>query len=223
MSAPRVVSVRVGRVRTLERPDWDRSNERTWQTAYLKDEVAGPVRVGTLGLDGDEVFSIDDHGGPQMAVLAYAADHYPAWRAELGLEAMGPGGFGENLTIEGLDEHSVCIGDTYEVGEVRLQVSQPRGPCSGISRRWGVPTLLKRVVETGWTGWYQRVLREGMLERGQEVRLVARPHPLWSVARLQALRLAPERDLAALAWLAACEELSPQWREMYAEHAARLG
>jgi MOSC domain-containing protein YiiM len=168
------------------------------------------------------VYNTDVHGGTQMAVLAYAAAHYREWRAEPGLEAMGPGGFGENLTIDGLDEHSVCIGDTYDVGEVRLQVSQPRGPCSNISRRWGVPTLLQRVAETGRTGWYLRVLREGLLERGQEVSLAARPHPDWSVARLLALRLDPQRDPAALAWLAACEELSPQWRAMYAEHAARL-
>ncbi|MEO5989418.1 MAG: MOSC domain-containing protein [Candidatus Eisenbacteria bacterium] len=222
MSDGVLLSVRTGRVRKLPRPDWDRSPQRLWNTAYLKEEVDGPVRVGTLGLEGDEVFSTDVHGGPQMAVLAYSAGHYRTWQEELSLPTMGPGGFGENLTVEGQDERDVCIGDIYEVGEVQLQVSQPRGPCANISRRWGIPTLLKRVSETNRTGWYLRVLREGRLERGQTIRRVQRAHPAWPIERLLTLRLQPQLDPAGVRWLSSCEGLAPLWQEMYAEKAARL-
>lgn len=222
MNDCQLLSVRTGRVRTLPRPDWDHTPTRTWQTAYVKDEVGGEIHVGTLGLEGDEVFSTDVHGGPQMAVLAYSAGHYRAWQAELGVPEMGPGAFGENLTIDGQDERTVCIGDTFEVGEVCFQVSQPRGPCASISRRWGIPTLLKRVSETNRTGWYLRVLREGRLERGQPVRRVHRLHPQWTIDRLLTLRLQPELDPTGVRWLSTCEGLSPEWQGMYASKASRL-
>lgn len=222
MSDAVVISVRTGRVRTLDRPEWDHHSVRTWRTAYRKDEVEGPVAVGPLGIEGDEVFSTDVHGGVQMAVLAYAFAHYPAWRAELGLSDFGPGAFGENLTIDGLDERSVCIGDVYAVGDVRVQVSQPRGPCSNISRFWNVPTLLKRVAETHRTGWYLRVLQPGRLERGQVIRRLEQPHPDYPIDRLLRARLHPQSDRVGLGWLAACEALSPEWRAMYAHHAQRL-
>lgn len=222
MSGSQVVSVRAGRVRTLDRPDWDRSPERTWQSAYRKDEVAGPIPVGRLGLEGDEVFDTDVHGGPHMAVLAYGAGHYPDWQRELGRTDFGPGAFGENLTIAGLDERTVCIGDTYEVGEVQLQVSQPRGPCSNISRYWGIPKLLKRVSETHRTGWYLRVRVEGRLERGQTMTRASRLHPDWPIERLLQLRLEPQRDPAGLRWLSSCEGLSPEWQAMYGRLADRV-
>ncbi len=214
--------MRVGRVRSLPQPDWDHSPHRTWETAYRKDEVSGPIHVGPVGLTGDEVYSTDVHGGPQMAVLAYSAGHYPAWRQELGLTEFGPGAFGENLTLDGQDEHSVCIGDTFEVGEVMLQVSQPRGPCSNISRYWGIPTLLKRVSESRRTGWYLRVLRAGQLEHGQHLKLVEQPHPDWSIERLLQLRTDPLVDSAGVRWLSTCESLSPEWRAKYGRHAERL-
>ncbi len=217
-----LLSVRTGRVRTLSRPEWDHSPTRTWNTAYLKEEVDGAIRVSALGLEGDEVFSTDVHGGPQMAVLAYGAGHYPAWQEELDLPEMGPGGFGENLTIEGQDEQVVCIGDIYAAGEVQLQVSQPRGPCASISLRWGLPTLLKRVSETNRTGWYLRVLREGRLERGQSVRRMDCLHPEWPIDRLLTLRHHPQLDPAGVRWLSTCKALSPEWQEMYATKAAQL-
>ena len=222
MSGSQLVSVRAGRVRTMDRPQWDHSPERTWQSAYRKDEVAGPIAVGKLGLQGDEVFSTDVHGGLQMAVLAYSAEHYPDWQRELARTDFGPGALGENLTLAGLDERTVCIGDTYQVGEVQLQVSQPRGPCSNISRYWGIPTLLKRVSETHRTGWYMRVLVEGRLERGQAMTRTARPNPEWPIERLLMLRLEPQSDPQGLRWLSTCEGLSPEWQAMYAGLADRV-
>jgi MOSC domain-containing protein YiiM len=180
---PRLVSIQVGRPRTHGDPDATDPLERAWTSAYVKDPVQGPRRLSRTQLEGDEQYDLDSHGGPQMAVLAYSAEHYPRWRAELGLDAMGPGGFGENFTIAGLDEDRVSIGDTFEIGTARVQVSQPRGPCANISRRWKSKELLQRATETARIGWYLRVLEEGTVEAGQEVALVDRPHPELTVAR----------------------------------------
>ena len=215
-----IVSIRTGRAREMPRPDWDRSPARTWRSAYVKDEVEGPARVTTLGLEGDEQYDRAAHGGEHMALLAYAAAHYPLWRAEPGLAQAGPGAFGENLAIEGLDETSVRIGDVLEAGDARFQVSQPRGPCANIARRWNVPNLVERVTESGRIGWYLRVLREGTIERGAPITLVERPHEEWDVARVFRLRLDPSGDPAGVRSLASCPELSPEWRGMFARKAA---
>ncbi len=221
MSAGRIVSVRIGRPREHARPDWDHARSRTWTSAYLKDEVSGPVRVGRLGLDGDQQFDTAVHGGPERAVLMYGAAHYDAWRALPGLEAMGPGAFGENLAVEGFDETSVCLGDVFEAGDVRLEVSSPRGPCANISRRWNAEWLLREVAVRRWTGWYLRVLREGTLAAGATLSRVERLHPDWSVDRVLRVRLETPRDAADLAFLSTCEALSPEWRAMVVRWGAK--
>ncbi len=212
MSAGTIVSVRTGRARERARPDWDRHADRTWRSAYGKDEREGPVRVTALGLEGDEQADLAVHGGPQQAVLAYAAAHYPKWREVPGLEAMGPGGLGENLTVEGFDESGVCIGDVFEAGGVTLQVSQPRGPCAGISRWWNEPRMVALATESIRIGWYHRVVREGSLACGDTYRLIERPNPSLSVARVFRLRAGLDRDPAAAAAIARCPDLSPEWQ-----------
>jgi MOSC domain-containing protein YiiM len=207
-----IVSVRAGRVRELSRPAWDHHEERTWHSAYGKDELEGPVHVGLLGLDGDQQADTGVHGGPEMAVLAYAAAHYRHWRAIPGLEAMGPGGFAENLTVESFDESGVCIGDVFEAGGVTLQVSSPRGPCASISRWWNEPRMVKLATESVRIGWYHRVRSAGTLERGDSYQLVDRPRPLLSVARVFRLRSGLEHDAATMRTLIECPELSPEWR-----------
>ena len=218
-----IVSLRTGRVAELPRPNWERGRAGPWRSAYVKHQAPGPVRATALGLEGDEQFDRRVHGGPDMAVLAYADAHYPSWRAETGIGEMGPGGFGENLTLSGVDETSVCVGDTWRCDEVVLEVSQPRGPCANISRRWNVPTLQQRVTDRAWAGWYLRVLREGLLASGATLTLASRPHPEWSVERVFRLRYDPALDPAAVRWLSGCAALSATWRQRFAEQAVRLG
>src|SRR5690606_1320282 len=106
--------------------------DRPWTTGFYKQPVAGPVRLTRDGIVGDQIADTVNHGGADKAVLAYAASHYLLWREELpalGFDALavdfGPGALAENLTVAGLTEHDVCIGDRWQVGsEVRLQVSQ---------------------------------------------------------------------------------------------------
>lgn len=211
-----LVSVRTGAVRSHPRPAWEKARTETWRTAYWKDEAAGAVHVGRLGLAGDAQADRRVHGGPEMAVLMYADAHYGHWRTLAGLEAMGPGGFAENLTVAGLDEAAVCIGDVIEAGGAELEVASPRGPCASISRRWDAEWLLERVMRERRTGWYLRVRREGEVRRGDPVRVTARPCPGWSVDRLLRLRYETPRTRAELDQAAALAPLAAEWRARFA-------
>jgi MOSC domain-containing protein YiiM len=216
----RLVSIQVGRPRTMppagDGAPWD----RRWRTAFIKDAVHGPVMVRRTNIDGDRQAERRVHGGPDMAALAYAAEHYPRWREELDLPEMTHGGFGENLTVAGQDERTVCIGDVYEVGQAVVQVAQPRGPCHKISWRWRLPDLQERVEATGRHGWYLRVLREGMIEAGQVLRLLERPHPEWTVRRAADVYRWRRRDRDAAASLARCGALAETAREKLRQAAA---
>ena len=199
----RLVSIQVGV------PRWNVSADgKPWLSAFFKEPVAGPTALRFTNLEGDQQGDTRAHGGPDMAVLCYAFDHYAGWRDELALPEMGPGGFGENFTVAGQDESTVCIGDVYEVGETVVQVSQPRGPCTKISKRWERPDLLRRVETSGRHGWYLRVLREGTVEAGLILRLIERPHQDWSVRRAADAYRWRKHDKALAAELARCEALA---------------
>jgi MOSC domain-containing protein YiiM len=216
-----VVSVRVGKVTEYERRTWDHVQTRPYLTAFRKAEVQGPVRIGPLGLEGDEQADKRHHGGPHMAVLMYADVHYAGWRELEGLDEMGPGGFGENLTVSPTDETQVCIGDVLEVGGAQLQIASPRGPCADISRRWDREWLLKQVVERRHTGWYLRVLAPGEVKAGDRVRLLERPHAGWTVDRMLRLRYVTPHDRDGLREAAAVAAFAPEWRKRFAELATK--
>lgn len=175
---PILRSIQVGMPQEIE--EVDEQGLHIWHTGYVKTAVTGPIWLGLTNLAGDGQADKKYHGGPDQALLGYSADHYAAWQRELGID-LPHGAFGENFTISGLDENVVSIGDIYEIGEVRIQVSQPRGPCVNIGHRWGIPQLTRFVEKTGRTGWYLRVLREGYVEAGLPVTLLQRPHPKWTI------------------------------------------
>lgn len=182
----KLLGIQVGRPRVMG----GGAGGRPWRSAIVKQPVHGPVWVGVEGVEGDRQVA-PQHGGAEMAVLAYAAGHYPLWRAESGRADIGFGGFGENMTIEGLDETTVCLGDVFEVGGARLQVSQPRTPCWKLERLWDWPGLVERVIETGRHGWFFRVLREGEVAAGQSMHLLERPLAQWPIARIATLKHLP--------------------------------
>ena len=211
-----LVSVRIGPVRTLGEFNAPTAAGRPWQTAFLKDPVGGWVDVTPLGLAGDAVADPRHHGGLDKAVLMYPADHYPAWREELNLPEIGPGGFGENLSVAGCTEADVCIGDRLQVGDLTFEVSQPREPCKKIDRRWQRRDITKAVAETGRSGWYLRVLTPGRLRNGQDVVLLARPFPALTVAAANRAVFDKPRDADAAAALLACDRLSAAYRRTVA-------
>ncbi len=207
-----VESIQVGRVRTEGDPATRDVTGRVWTTGFYKIPIEGEVQVGPLGLAGDEVADTRHHGGPDKALLCYAASHYARWADEYPDLPLAAGGFGENLTVAGAEEPDVCIGDLFRLGRCQLQVSQPRQPCWKISRRWGIKTFTKRVAQTGRTGWYLRVLATGGITHGQRFELLDRPHPNWSVARANDVMFGREVDRLSVIELMQLSTLAESWK-----------
>ena len=148
---------------------------RTVETAFVKRAIPGRVAESRLGIAADE-HVYDDHGGPDMALLAYPIEHYDYWR-ELGIDLSDAGALGENLTVRGLVETDVHLGDTYRVGTAVVQVCQPRTPCYKLAARFGRRDMPVLVQDTGFTGYLLRVVQEGSIGAGDEMMLVGRePH-----------------------------------------------
>ena len=176
----KIISVNVGRPRQI---DW---RGRRVTTSIWKTPVKGRLRVGALNLEGDEQSDLSVHGGSDKAVYAYPAEHYDFWRSELPKIEFPFGAFGENLTIEGLLEAEVMIGDRYEIGSAEFQVTQPRLPCFKLAIRFGRDDMIKRFLRSGRTGFYLAVLREGVIESGDAIQFAGGDENAQSVARVAA-------------------------------------
>ena len=211
-SRGRIKSLQVGLPCTLECKDVGISSGQTWTTGFFKHSIGDPVWLGRLNLDGDGQADLDNHGGLDKAVNVYPIEHYSYWMQDLSLTELVPGAFGENFTTEALSENEVCIGDIFEIGESLVEVSQPRQPCWKLARRWGVQDLALRFQNTGRTGWYFRVLREGLVQANQTVRLVSRPYPHWTIVAANLLMHHQTADLEAARALASCPALSSRWQ-----------
>ena len=213
---PRLASIQVGLPAVHGEPGADNPLDQPWRTGFYKSPVAGPVWLGRTNLVGDGQAS-KLHGGPDKAVLAYAASHYPGWRQELDMPDLAYGAFAENFTITFLDESSVCLGDVYAVGGARVEVSQPRQPCVNIDHRWRRAGLARQVEASGRHGWYLRVLTEGEVVGGDPVVLESRPSPDWTVARAFSAMQRRSKDPVEAASLRQVPALSEAWRHTLRE------
>jgi MOSC domain-containing protein YiiM len=178
MDQPRILSIHVGKVAPL--------GPEGVPSAFVKQQIQGPVKVTPLGLEGDEQADLSVHGGPEKAVYAYSFANYAVWRKEYPQHAVAlmPGAFGENLCIEGLQEADVCTGDVHKIGSSRLQVCQPRQPCFKLALRFDDKFMPKAMIRTGRAGWYYRVLEPGVIAMGDTVQLDDRPNPDFPFVRL---------------------------------------
>jgi len=185
-------------------------------SAIDKTPVAGPVRATATGLEEDRQGDTRRHGGPDKAVHAYAAAHYPDWAAEIPARAdrFRRGAFGENLVVEGADEADICLGDRWRVGGALLEVSQGRQPCWKLNLRFDVADMARRVQASGRTGWYFRVLEPGPITAGDRATLAARPNPAWPLYRVSRLLYRDTLDRAALSEFAALPGLPESWRTL---------
>jgi MOSC domain-containing protein YiiM len=208
-----LIAMHVGTPRTLG--EGTGSTGPDWTTSFIRDPHPGPLHLHRLGLSGDAPADTRHHGGPDKAVLLYTAAHYPRWRDEYPQLPIGPGGLGENWTVDGLSENTVCIGDVYRIGDAVVEVSQPRIPCWKISRRWAVEGLTERVRESGRTGWYVRVLQEGMVRAGDTLELTRRPYPDLTVARANDVIHGRLSDASLRAAFLACPALADGIRRAF--------
>jgi MOSC domain-containing protein YiiM len=173
------------------------------QTAIDKRAVSGRVRVnpaadGGVGLDGDQVVDVRHHGGADQAVYAYAVEDLRWWARTLGRD-LAPGTFGENLTTEGLDVSGAVVGERLRIGDVELEVCQPRLPCHKLAVRMGEPLMVKRFAQASRPGAYLRIAREGSLGAGDEIEVLSRPQHGVSVRDVSDAILLDETKLAGAA------------------------
>jgi MOSC domain-containing protein YiiM len=206
-------SLNIGQPRTAGQPDAEDPFERQFTSAIWKEPVDGPIWIDATGLHGDRVADQKHHGGPYRAALMYSGDHYPRWRAEWNRKDVGPGGFGENLTVRGISESTVCLGDVFEVGESLVTVTSPRTPCHILAKRHGLRDLIETVRANHRHGWYLKVLRAGWVEAGQPVLLRDRPYPQWPIDRVAEVGWHRDKRADEAVLLAQCPALIPDWRE----------
>ena len=197
-----VESVNVGRIRTLALKRGDVT------TAIWKSPVAGPVRAEGVNLRGDDQADRSVHGGPDKAVYAYAAEDTEHWERVLG-RALGPGAFGENLTVRGIDVNGALVGERWWVGSTLLEVRQPRVPCFKLGLRMGDPGFVREFAKAGRPGAYLAIIGEGEITAGDLIEIVERPDHGVTVGMVADVYL---RDHGRRLELLAAPALPQDWR-----------
>ncbi len=196
-------AVRIGRLRSLP-PEGQ-------ATGIHKEPVAGPVRVTTLGLVGDEHGDRRVHGGPEKALHYFSVEGYERLASALGLVgSLHPGDLGENLGGRGATERTVCVGDVFRIGTATAQVSRPRSPCWRIDHRLGVDGANLLLAQLRCQGWYLRVLEEGEVAAGDWMTLLERPSPDATIDRLLEVQQQDRPDPVELRELASATGLTPE-------------
>ncbi|RXT06253.1 MOSC domain-containing protein [Ammoniphilus sp. CFH 90114] len=186
-------------------------NGNEMNTGICKDEVE-QIIVNDESCEGDGVANTNFHGGPDRVVCVYPYEHYGKWEKEF-QTSLPPCAFGENLTIKGLTESEACIGDIYQVGEAVLQITQGRIPCQTISKRTGIQPILQRIVETGFTGYFFRVLQSGIIRKDSTVSLIQR-HPLQvTVLFANQILFHDKKNESAIRQILEVDELASVWRD----------
>lgn len=184
-------------------------------SAFKKTSTDKCVDVTTVGLRGDEQADLKNHGGIDKAILHYAYDHYSVWKnekPELNDQLQLPGAFGENISTHGLTENDVCIGDRFSLGSAEVEVSQGRQPCWKLGHRFADKHMVRAVVETGRCGWYYRVVTSGKVRVNDPIKLLSRPNPYWTVAKVFGLLIGGRSDINEIIKLSELEHLSEHWR-----------
>src|SRR5215217_832183 len=184
----RLVAVNVGQPRTIT---W---RGRSVRSGIWKEPVAGRRRVGALNVDGDAQADLIGHGGEHRAVFVYQLESYRYWEAELGRRLAGSGRFGENFTIAGLADEEVCIGDRFTIGSAQFEVTQPRVTCFKVGIRLDEPRMPALLTGHRRPGFYLRVLQEGDVGAGDDIRVVHRDPQGMTVRRVSDLLYTADRD-----------------------------
>ena len=189
-------------------------------SAIHKEAVSGEVEITKLGISEDRQADLNVHGGIDKAIHHYASDHYQKWIDEEYLESGTiPAAFGENISTFGLTEIEACIGDIFKMGSATVQISQGRQPCWKLNKYRNNPKFAKMFQQTGRTGWYYRVLEEGTLKIGDQMSLIERPNPAWSVKLVTQARLGRKIDKKDAKILSQLPELALGWRDAFEKMA----
>src|SRR6516225_1715514 len=211
---PTLLSVNVGLPKNVA---W---RDQTVYTGVWKQPVDGPAMVRRLNIDGDGQGDTNGHGGEQRAVLVYQIQAYRHWAEYFGRDDFGYGQFGENLTVDGLPDDEVCIGDRYRIGEAEFEVTQPRVTCYRVGMRLGEPQLPALLVAHHRPGFYLRVLTEGRIQAGDAIVKTSTGPEALSVADTDALLYLPGPDTGKLHAALRIPALSPGWQGSFRDMLA---
>jgi MOSC domain-containing protein YiiM len=205
MTPMHVVSINIGTPQPLVY-----GSKRTY-TAGLKTPVPQAM-LRFHNFEGDRQADLKHHGGPDKAVCVYSFDHYPYWEEWFG-HPLQPGAFSENLTLGGLRETEVCIGDCFRAGRAVVQLSQPRQPCTKLAGKNGRKDLPGAIHHNGFSGFYVRVISEGLVKAGDAFEWVERHPAAVTVSFANEVMYKIRKDSDSLRRILAVAELSDAWRE----------
>lgn len=212
----RVLSVNVGLPRTVA---W---HDKVVETGIWKQPVAGRVAIVGDNLVGDRQADLSVHGGRDKAVYGYPSEHYAWWRTQLPDTELPWGSFGENLTVEGLREDRVHIGDRFRIGTAELMVTQPRLPCFKLGIKLDRPQIVKELLRSERTGFYFAVVHAGEIGAGDSIALVHEEPTSMTVTDLLRLGVAKTHDPSALRRALALPGLAEAWRADFRERLAGI-
>jgi len=203
-----IISINVGKPQKL-----NHRGEQIW-TGIQKEPISKPIFLSKLNFDGDGQADTIHHGGFDKAVCVYSFEHYLYWEKELNI-TLDLGAFGENLTIEGLTENMVHIGDIFQMGEAIVQVSQPRQPCHKLAKRYNLKDLPVRFQNTGFTGFYFRVLKEGIVEKNTRCSLIEADRLAISIEFANQIMHHEKDNQEAIKQILKVNALSDSWRQTF--------
>lgn len=211
MSTMKLLSVNVSQPRTVQ------YYGRQVATGIFKAPIDGRVRVERLNIAGDRQADTRVHGGIDKAVYAYPFEHYATWQAELGRDDFAYGQFGENLTTEGLLEDAVHIGDRFRIGELVLEVSQPRVPCFKLALKMGIKDFPQTFIKSQRSGFYFRVIEEGEIGAGDAIEKVSEDPEGVSVRYIYNLFFNDGKNKPEVQRMLAHPALSSEWKKQFRE------
>ncbi len=204
----KIASINVGR------PSMVRiGGSKPFRSSILKKPVTERVFLRYEGFENDSVGDPRLHGGLDKAVCVYCIDHFAHWEKELS-RSLEVAAFGENLSVTGLDETQVCIGDVFQIGEAEVVCTQPRQPCFKLNRVFELKDMACKVKSAGFTGFYFGVVRQGWVAPGDEIKLRERVEPRFSVHDLNQIVLTKDRDPVKLQQAIALDALSDEWKKL---------
>ncbi|WP_042345641.1 MOSC domain-containing protein [Bacillus massiliigorillae] len=195
-------------------------NEKEMTTAICKENVEEAFLTKD-GFIGDGVADLRYHGGPDRAVCVYPYEHYGLWEQEFN-QVLPLSAFGENITVSNMQEGQVCIGDIYRLGDAVIQITQARVPCSTITKRLGLPLLLKRIVETGYTGYLCRVLEEGSVRHDSKITLLEKHPNQISVLYTNEVYFHETKNVEGIKQILEVLELAGDWQKKLTDRLEKL-
>ena len=212
----KIEGIFLGQIKELE------YNGRHVTTGIFKEAVEGPVKVTFLTIEGDKQADLRVHGGVDKAVYAYPTEHYDYWKTTRPDLSFGAGTFGENLAVSGMEESSVFIGDEYQIGEVTFKVTTPRMPCFKLGLKMGDPTFIKDFLKAHKTGFYFKVLKEGLVNAGDSIQKIGDDGYGLSIEEVAKLYAEEKTNTTLLQKAIDSPSLPQDWKDHFAQNLKAL-